>query len=525
MQVRPDTLSPIHLIRGGLVVSCQPVPGGPLDRPEMVVGFALASIAAGAVGLRIEGLENLQAVRKATTAPIIAIIKRDLEASTVRITPFIEDVRSLVEAGADIIAFDATARPRPVEAAQLCSAIRSMGRLPMADISNIAEAEAAKRFGAGIIATTLAGYTDGTEPEAPDFQLLRAAIRLGVPTIAEGCIRSPEQAGEAMRLGAHAVVVGSAITRPEHITTWYARAVETGRALAPADTLPVLGIDIGGSKTIVSLISGNSVVRQAETPTLRHGNAESWCNAIGAQADNWRGEFALAGAAVTGVIDKGKWSALNPGTLAVPDGMPLEQELTRRRIGKPVHCFNDAQAAAWGEHCHGAGQGSDLVFLTLSTGIGGGIVQAGKLVTGRGGLAGSAGNMRVRRDGKLVRVEELASGLAIADAAQALGHKGDARSVFAAAERGEPWARIVIDEALEAFADLLCNIQLLIDPPVIIVGGGIGLAPGVIEHLRLRLAERPASQRPELRPAALGKYAGVIGAADLARQNPSSKGG
>ena len=516
--------SPVHRIGGGLLVSCQPVPGGPLDKPDMVVGFALAALAAGAVGLRIEGMENLRAVRRATAAPIIGLIKRDLANSAVRITPLIEDIKALAEAGADIIAFDATARPRPVAAAQLCNAVRSMGRVPMADISTLAEAESAKHFGAEIIATTLAGYTGGPEPEAPDFDLLAAAIRLGTPVIAEGCVRTPEQARLAMELGSHSVVVGSAITRPEHITSWFAKEAETGHALAATTTLPVLGIDIGGSKTIVSLVSGKDIEQQTETPTLRQGKAEDWCDAIAAQAEKWRGHFGMVGAAVTGIVKDGRWSALNPGTLAVPDGFPLEQELSRQ-LGKPVHCYNDAQAAAWGEHRLGAGHGSDLVFLTISTGIGGGMVLDGRLVTGRGGLAGSAGNMRTRHGDKLVRVEEIASGLAMARAAEALGHEADAKAVFAAAAKGESWAHNIIDRSLEAIADLLYNIQLLIDPPLVIIGGGVGLAPGFLEQLKSRLADKPASQRPELRPAALGKFAGVIGAADLARRHPASKGG
>jgi predicted NBD/HSP70 family sugar kinase len=231
----------------------------------------------------------------------------------------------------------------------------------------------------------------------------------------------------------------------------------------------------------------------------------------------------MASAAVTGIIDDGKWSALNPGTLAVPDGFPLQAELARR-LGVPVICANDAQAAAWGEHRFGAGQGSDLVFLTISSGIGGGLVQGGKLQTGRGGLAGSAGNLRVRHGDKLVRVEDLSSGFGIAAAAKVLGHDVDAKAVFDKAASGVEWAERLIETSVSHIAELLHNLQLMIDPPLIVVGGSIGLAPGFIDRLKSRLADLPASQRPEIRPAALGRYAGVIGAADLARQQLSSKG-
>ena len=212
-------------LAGSLIVSCQPVPGGPLDRPDIVVGFSLAALAGGAKGLRIEGRENVLAVRAATKAPIIGLIKRDLDTSPVRITPFAADVEALAKAGADIIAFDATERPRPAAASALCQAAQALGKLAMADISLLSEARAAIKFGADLIGTTMSGYTGGNEPEEPDLLLLAEAVKLGCPVIAEGRIRTPLQAADAIRTGAFSVVVGSAITRPEHITSWFSSAI------------------------------------------------------------------------------------------------------------------------------------------------------------------------------------------------------------------------------------------------------------------------------------------------------------
>ena len=212
-------------LRGKLIVSCQPVPGGPLDRPDIVVGFALAALASGGAGLRIEGIANVAAVRAATPAPIIGLVKRDFPNSPVRISALVEDIDALSAAGADIIAFDATAYPRPVPAADLYAAIRRNGRLAMADISSAAEARAAVAMGVDFVGTTLSGYMEGPVPEEPDFDLLRALAGCGRPVIAEGRIRTPEQARMAIEAGAFAVVVGSAITRPEHITGWFATAV------------------------------------------------------------------------------------------------------------------------------------------------------------------------------------------------------------------------------------------------------------------------------------------------------------
>ena len=219
---------------GALIVSCQPVPNGPLDRSDIVAAFAQAALAGGARGVRIEGAANVRAVRAAISQPIIGLIKRDLSDSDVRITPFLSDIDDLVAAGADIIAFDATSRRRPVAAHLLCEAVHKAGRLAMADVSRFEEGRQALADGADIVGTTLSGYTGGPVPELPDFELLSRLVALGGPVVAEGRIATPAQAAEAIALGAFAVVVGTAITRMEIVTEGYARAVVRARDAAPA---------------------------------------------------------------------------------------------------------------------------------------------------------------------------------------------------------------------------------------------------------------------------------------------------
>jgi putative N-acetylmannosamine-6-phosphate epimerase len=216
-------------LRGRLIVSCQPVIGGPMDRPDIVASFALAALDGGAAGLRIEGVANLRAVRAVTDAPVIGLIKRDLDESEVRITPFLEDVEALVDAGADIIAVDATERPRPVSVADLVARIQTLGRIPMADCATASEGQAARSLGANVLGSTLAGYTGGPVPEEPDLNLVAALGRIGGFVIAEGRYNRPEDAARARSQGADAVVVGTAITRPEIVTGWFAHAVEGRR--------------------------------------------------------------------------------------------------------------------------------------------------------------------------------------------------------------------------------------------------------------------------------------------------------
>lgn len=217
--------SVLQQLRNRLVVSCQPVPGSPLDKPDIIAALAQAALNGGAAGLRIEGVDNVKAVRRVTSAPVIGLIKRDLTDSPVRITPYLRDVSSLIDAGADIIAFDATDRPRPETVEALIDAAHKHGALAMADCSCREDGHRAKVWGTDVLGSTLSGYTGECEPDGPDFELVTALSELMDFVIAEGRYHVPEQAAQAIHAGASCVVVGSAITRPEHVTDWFAKAV------------------------------------------------------------------------------------------------------------------------------------------------------------------------------------------------------------------------------------------------------------------------------------------------------------
>ncbi|MBL8699728.1 MAG: putative N-acetylmannosamine-6-phosphate 2-epimerase [Alphaproteobacteria bacterium] len=502
-------------LRGGLIASCQPVPGGAFDRPDLVAAFARAVADGGAKGLRIEGLANVAAVAAASALPIIGLIKRDLRDSAVRITPHRDDVTALAAAGARIVAFDATRRARPAPVAELVAAAHAAGALAMADCAALADAQDALAAGADILGTTLSGYVGPDPvPALPDLDLVRAMSGLPRPVFAEGRLNTPALAGEAMRAGAFAVVVGSAITRPEHVARWFADAV----AAASAPDGPVLGIDIGGSKILVGLVEGARVESVARIETPRMAGAEAWLDAVAHAVAPLRGRYRIAAAAVSGIVRDGCWSAANPATLPVPDGFPLEAALGAR-LGCRVRAYNDAQAAAWGEWRFGAGAARDMVFVTISSGIGGGIVLDGRLLVGATGLAGSLGQslLAAADDSGAERLEDRAAGLGLARRAAAAGRDGDAVSIWRASQAGEAWAVALVDEGLAALARALATLKAIVDPAVIVVGGGLGLAPGYLAALAARLDRQAPLYRLELRPAALGAAAGLVGAADLAR--------
>ena len=214
-------------LNGSLVVSCQPVDDGPMDSPNITTAMALAAAAGGAAGLRIEGRDNLAATRPMTGLPIIGIIKCDLEGSDVRISPLSQDIVDLARIGADIIAYDATDRPRPETTADLVEEIKRSGKLAMADCASLSDGKRALDEGADIVGTTLSGYAYQIAPPrtSPDLDLIRDFRKLGGFVMAEGRINSPALAADAMAAGANCVTVGSAVTRIEHITEWFVQAV------------------------------------------------------------------------------------------------------------------------------------------------------------------------------------------------------------------------------------------------------------------------------------------------------------
>jgi N-acylglucosamine-6-phosphate 2-epimerase len=213
------TVAQLHVaLHGRLVVSCQPVDGGPLDDDAVVVRMAQAAVAGGAAALRIEGAARLAQVRAAVNVPLLGIVKRDLPDSPVRITPWLDDVHALAAAGADVVAVDATTRSRPISVLALHDAIRAHGLLAMADCATEADALAAWAQGFDIVGSTLSGYTDGDPkavPNDPDLALVQRLAAAGCRVMAEGRYDTPELAAAALAAGAWAVTVGSAITRLE----------------------------------------------------------------------------------------------------------------------------------------------------------------------------------------------------------------------------------------------------------------------------------------------------------------------
>jgi N-acylglucosamine-6-phosphate 2-epimerase len=212
---------------GTLVVSCQAPPGSPLQGTGCMVHIVRAAQAGGAGGVRVEG-SDVAPVKEAVGVPVIGLRKRPTRGSPVTITPELDDALGVVAAGADVLAIDATPRPRPGDLptdALLRRLAAEVGVPILADVDSVEAGVAARECGAAAVATTLSGYTGDEVPNEPDIELVaRLRAELDLPVLAEGRYASPEAVRAAFDAGAFAVVVGTAITDPLALTRRFAAA-------------------------------------------------------------------------------------------------------------------------------------------------------------------------------------------------------------------------------------------------------------------------------------------------------------
>ncbi|MDB9313678.1 N-acetylmannosamine-6-phosphate 2-epimerase [Spirulina sp. CS-785/01] len=201
-----------------LIVSCQAPPDSPLYEPDIIAAMAKTAIQRGAAAVRIDTPAHVHAVRQLLPqTPIIGLWKQKTPNSQVYITPRFSDAVAIAEAGANIIAIDATQRPRPdgETVPDIIEHIHhTLNKPVMADIDTLENAQFAIDAGADVVGTTLFGYTQETATQTPPgWDILRElAANSPIPVICEGGIATPDMAKQALDLGAYAVVVGTAIT-------------------------------------------------------------------------------------------------------------------------------------------------------------------------------------------------------------------------------------------------------------------------------------------------------------------------
>lgn len=270
-------------------------------------------------------------------------------------------------------------------------------------------------------------------------------------------------------------------------------------------------VDLGGTKTASARIENNIVLARLQRRTDPDADLATQIDAMAGQLEElgYQHDTPL-GVAVAGRVDSaGNWHAVNTGTLRTIKAAPL-QPMLRDRFGPHVRAVNDAAAAAYAEAKLGAGRGADnFAYLTVSTGVGGGLVIGGKLIESRNGIAGHVGfvssrlGKRLCGSGRMGTVESIAGGRAMAEAAGVI----DGRAVFA-----DPALEAYIDASAAAVAALIADLTAVLGLDRVALGGSIGLADGYRDRVLGHLMKEPPLFQPPIIPATLGHDSGLIGA-------------
>lgn len=282
----------------------------------------------------------------------------------------------------------------------------------------------------------------------------------------------------------------------------------------------IIAIDIGGTKIAAALMQEDRLIERRSADSPAFSEPEQLLNTLQQLCAGWLELAEGIGVACTGRVSDGRVEFF---TAAGDNSLPLQRAM-QEQFGLPVTLLNDAWAAAWGEYCLGRhGDLDTLVYLTISTGIGGGIVYRNRLLTSPGGLAAHLGHTSVPKAeedddqlcgcGRLNCVEAQASGTAIARRASTLlGSEISCEQVFARCNE-LPQLDALLDDCARAIAETIANIKAIIDTPLVLIGGSVGLAEGFIPRIEKALAGIPPRYRPTLKAATLGKEADLYGAA------------
>ncbi len=292
--------------------------------------------------------------------------------------------------------------------------------------------------------------------------------------------------------------------------------------------MKTLGLDLGGTKIAAAIVEDGRVLQTARVATPQTG----FDDVIGALAAAALpllraadGEIASVGIGSPGPLDYAAGKVLFAPNIAGMENAPLVAAL-RERLNVPVVLENDANAAGYAEHLYGAARDLESsLYITISTGIGGGLFIGDRVIRGAHGLAGEIGHVTVLPggpiggDGHLGSLEAIAAGRSIArDASYAYGHEMDTREVFERAQQGERKALTIVDNAARFTGIGIANLQKIFDPEGFVVGGGMSqVGAFYLRRIRAAAAEFLVGY-PEalIREAELGTDAGVIGAAAVA---------
>lgn len=280
-----------------------------------------------------------------------------------------------------------------------------------------------------------------------------------------------------------------------------------------------LALDIGGTKIASALVSQGQIEKRQQFSTPQQDSAQAMHQILAQIMQQYAGEFDYVAVASTGIINNGVLTALNPKNLGGLAQFPLKESIARH-TSCPIGLLNDVQAAACAEYQHqDPRQVPNFAFITISTGVGGGIILNNELLTEPNGIAGHIGHSLADPQGPICGcgrrgcVEAIASGRAIEAATQQWEQPLSPKEVFALFRKTHEKSTALVERSACAIANLIADLVISLDIQKIAIGGSIGLAEGYLPLVRQYLQAMPKFYQCELIPAQYGADAGLIGAA------------
>ncbi|MCW9710492.1 N-acetylmannosamine kinase [Avibacterium sp. 21-586] len=282
-----------------------------------------------------------------------------------------------------------------------------------------------------------------------------------------------------------------------------------------------LALDIGGTKIAAALVENGVISQRQQISTPQDQSAQGMEQALQTLVTEYAGQFDAIAVASTGIINRGVLTALNPKNLGGLANFPLKACIARY-TDKPIGLLNDVQAAVCAEYQLQAQDKSavqNFLFITVSTGVGGGIILNGKLTTGENGIAGHIGHSLADPNGPMCGcgrkgcVEAIASGRAIEAVSSQWVEPCSPKEVFERFRKNDEKATALVQRSAQTIANLIADMVISLDIQKVVLGGSVGLAEGYLPLVQQYLQTMPAFYQCPVEAAQSGADAGLLGAA------------
>lgn len=280
-----------------------------------------------------------------------------------------------------------------------------------------------------------------------------------------------------------------------------------------------LALDIGGTKIASAIVENGKISQRQQISTPQADVVNAMHDTLAEVLKQYAGQFDYVAVASTGIINNGILTALNPKNLGGLAEFPLKESIARH-TDKPIGLLNDVQAAACAEYKdENKSAVPNFVFITVSTGVGGGIILERRLLTEPNGIAGHIGhtladpNGPVCGCGRVGCVEAVAAGRAIEAVSSQWNPPCSPKQVFELFRKNDEKATALIQRSAKAIANLIADLVIGLDVQKVVVGGSVGLAEGYLSLVKQYLNEMPHFYRCDVQQARFGQDSGLMGAA------------